>query len=229
MSLISALRGFEGEAFGFLSKKLFLDSKIYKDFNNVTVNARNGSTQIDHIIVSRFGIFVVETKNIAGWIYGGEKQAFWTQNLYGKKFKFQNPLRQNYRHTMALYEFLGLDLNKFHSLVMFWGECEFKTPMPDNVMMKGYTKYIKSKTEVLFTEEEVADICSAISTGRLPLSWKTGKEHLQSLKDRHDSKSVCPKCGFDLILRTASQGPNAGSKFYGCSGFPRCRFTKKTD
>ena len=225
MSLISSLKGWAGEVQGVLVKKLFLDGKVYRDFNNVTIETGNGTTQIDHVIVSKFGIFVIETKNIKGWIFGGEKQASWTQSLYGKKYKFQNPLLQNYRHTKALAEFLGINQNKIHSLVMFWSECTFKTPMPENVLNTGYTGYIKSKTDVLFTEEEVEAICEAISTGRLPKGWGTKAEHLRSLKERHASTTICPKCGGQLLLRTAHKGKNAGSQFYGCSNYPRCRYT----
>ena len=225
MPLLSALKGFDGELNGWLSKKMFLSSDTYKDFNNVTIPTGNGTTQIDHVIVSRYGIFVVETKNYKGWIYGDEKAAKWTQVLYGKKFLFQNPLRQNYRHTKALSEFLGIDHAKFHSMVMFWGDSEFKTKMPENVMMKGYIKYMKSKSEVLFTDQEVDQICEAIKTGRLPAGWTTRRQHLESLKERHAGED-CPKCGSRLKLRTARKGKNAGNQFYGCSGFPRCRYTR---
>jgi restriction system protein len=225
MSLISSLKGWVGEAQGALAKKLFLDGKIYRDFNNVTIETSNGTTQIDHVIVSKFGIFVIETKNIEGWIFGGEKQPSWTQSLYGKKYKFQNPLLQNYRHTKALADFLGVNQNKIHPLVMFWSDCEFKTPMPENVLNTGYTGYIKSKTDVLFTDEEVEALCEAISTGRLPKGWKTKAEHLKSLKERHASTTICPKCGGQLLLRTARTGKNAGSQFYGCANYPKCRYT----
>jgi restriction system protein len=84
MSIFSSLKGFDGELTGWLSKKLFLDGEIYKDLNNVTINASNGTTQIDQIIVSKFGVFVIEVKNLKGWIFGDEKAAKWTYDLYGK-------------------------------------------------------------------------------------------------------------------------------------------------
>jgi len=108
MSHFSSFKGWVGEAQGSLAAKIRLDSQIYRSIKNVTIPTANGTTQIDHVIVSKYGIFVVETKNIKGWIYGDEKQAQWTQVLYGKKCHFQNPLRQNYRHTKALSEFLGI-------------------------------------------------------------------------------------------------------------------------
>ena len=110
MSLKSLVKGFLGELAVTTAKKLFLDAETYFDINNITIPTSNGTTQIDHVIVSRYGIFVVETKNMDGWIFGSESQAEWTQSLPGgRKFKFQNPLRQNYRHTKALSEFLGVD------------------------------------------------------------------------------------------------------------------------
>jgi predicted RNA-binding Zn-ribbon protein involved in translation (DUF1610 family) len=113
---------------------------------------------------------------------------------------------------------------------MFWGECEFKTEMPPNVMRNGYITYIKSHTAIQFSDSDVQDFVKAIQTGMMPKgiikSFQTRQTHLQSLDDRHSSTSVCPKCGSALTLRTAKSGQNAGNQFYGCSGFPACRFTK---
>ena len=226
------LKGFVGEAMGSLAAKLFLDSKIYRSLNNVTLNTNNGTTQLDHVIVSRFGIFVIEAKNYQGWIFGSENQAEWTQSLRGgRKFKFQNPLRQNYRHIKALCEFLVLPEGKFHSVVMFWGDSEFKTPMPPNVMCKGYSSYITGKSEILFTDAEVEKMVEALQTGRMPTGLIKGLEtrrvHLDSLNERHGSTSKCPKCGTDLVERTVKSGERAGQRFLACNAFPKCRFTKE--
>jgi len=225
MSIMSSLKGWVGEMQGSLAARIRLDSQIYRPFNNVTIPTLNGTTQIDHVIVSKYGIFTVETKNIKGWIYGDEKQPQWTQVLFGKKYHFQNPLHQNYRHAKALAEFLGIEHSRIHSVVMFWSECEFKTPMPPNVLDRGYSAHIKSKSEVLFSDEEVDQICEAINSGRLPKGWNTRRQHLSSLKEKFSSNTTCPKCGAKLLLRTARKGPNAGNQFYGCSRWPSCHYT----
>jgi len=229
MSLRAIFKGWVGELQGTLAKKMFLDAHTYVDVNNVTIPVANGTTQIDHVIVSRYGVFVVETKNMDGWIFGNEKSSQWTQSIYGKKYKFQNPLHQNYRHTKALSEFLGVDHSKLHSVVMFWGECEFKTQLPPNVMTGGYTSYIKSFSTVLFSDQEVQEIAAALKDGMLPKSWATRREHVSSLKERFSSSSTCPKCGSPLVLRTAKSGGNAGSQFFGCTSFPRCRYVAKLE
>ena len=123
-------------------------------------------------------------------------------------------------------DFLGLDQDKIFSIVMFWGECQFKAPMPANVMDRGYTGYIKSKTEVIFSEDEVAEIVAAIKTGMLPKSLKMRREHIQTLNQLFSIATVCPKCGAALVLRTAKTGRTAGNQFYGCSGFPKCRYVR---
>ena len=74
MSHFSSFKGWVGEAQGSLAAKIRLDSQIYRSIKNVTIPTANGTTQIDHVIVSKYGIFVVETKNIKGWIYGDEKR-----------------------------------------------------------------------------------------------------------------------------------------------------------
>ncbi len=233
MSLASAFKGWIGEAVLTVAKKIVLDGDVYRDLNNVTIPTSNGTTQIDHVFVSRYGIFVIETKNMEGWIFGDEKQPQWTQSLYGKKFRFQNPLHQNYRHTKALEEFLALPASHFHSVVCFVGEtCKLKTDLPANVICGGPFGFIKAKTEVLIPDEQVASIVDAIKTGMRPKNFlglstrETKREHLASLQERHNSATVCPKCGAELVLRTIKKGEKSGQNFYGCAKFPGCRFVR---
>lgn len=225
---LPAVKGWFGEAQGALAKHLLLDRAIYTTLNNITIPTSNGTTQIDHIVVSRHGIFVIETKNMKGWIFGDEKTPQWTQNVFGRKYRFQNPLHQNYRHIRALAEFLRLPDDRFHSVVMFWGNAKLKTPLPDNVLTRGYTGYIKSKQAAVFSDDEVKAIIDAVQSGMLPKTQATHREHLASLKARHESTTTCPHCGSPLALRTAKSGSNAGKQFYGCSTFPACRYMRAT-
>ena len=109
-------KGALGETFVRLIAKFRLPADTYHPIHNVTLPTADGSTQIDHIFVSRFGIFVVETKNMKGWIFGGESQAQWTQKIFRKSFKFQNPLRQNYKHTKTLESALEISPDFIHSV-----------------------------------------------------------------------------------------------------------------
>jgi len=65
-------------------------------------SGRMNTTQIDHVVVSNFGIFVLETKSYKGWIFGGAKQKYWIQVLYKYKKSFYNPLYQNFAHIKAV-------------------------------------------------------------------------------------------------------------------------------
>jgi len=82
-----------------------------------------------------------------------------------------------------------------------------------------YTSFIKSKTALFFSEAEVGHIVEAVQQGRLPATWKTHREHVASLRERHGS-NVCPKCGSSLVARVAKTGGNAGKPFPGCSIIP---------
>src|SRR5215470_14490745 len=113
-----------------------------------------------------------------GWIFGNVRDAQWTQSLFGNNYRFQNPLRQNYRHIKVLSEFLGLPEKKLHSVVMFWGGAKLKTPLPPHVMTKGYARYIKGKTEAVLEEWEVSAIVNALKVGALPKTWKTRRDHV---------------------------------------------------
>lgn len=223
MSLRNSIKGWIGETKGAIAQWAFLDSKVYTSLNNVTLQTNNGTTQIDHVIISKYGIFVVESKNIEGWIFGNPKAAQWTVSKPGRKFQMQNPLRQNYRHVKAIVDFLKIEESKIHSVVMFWGKCQFKTEMPANVMNKGYATYIKSFDQQLFSDDEVATMVEALRSGALPKTWATRNAHIDSIKERLSSTTTCAKCGSPLTLRTARSGANVGKKFYGCTAYPKCR------
>ena len=98
-----------------------MKSQTYHLIKNVTFPTEDGTTQIDHVIVSIYGIFVIETKNYKGWIFGREKQKEWTQQIYKTKNKFQNPLRQNYKHTKTLEKLLNLSDKEIYSVIVFIG------------------------------------------------------------------------------------------------------------
>jgi DNA-directed RNA polymerase subunit M/transcription elongation factor TFIIS len=95
-----------------------------------------------------------------------------------------------------------------------------------------------------------------LSAGKLDSSFKNKYEHVQyvkslqsSHKQNNDKKKdvidikkdvvdkmdapvftgktrSCPKCGNDLVIKTAKQGDNKGNQFYGCSAFPKCRYKR---
>lgn len=229
------VKGWVGEAVVNLMGRLLLPSKHYHRLHNVTLPTTDGSTQIDHIIVSRFGVFVVETKHMKGWIFGTERQAEWTQKIYRKSFRFQNPLRQNYKHLKTLEAVLDIPTEHLYSLVVFVGDNRFKTQMPPNVTRGlGYISYIRSFRAVVFSEEQVQQIVQQIISARLTPGRETHKQHVAQLQKRNAAQPVgesnrasstptCPKCGQAMVLRRARKGANAGQQFWGCSGFPACR------
>lgn len=223
----SWFKGVIGEFIVNLSAKLSLDKAHYHLIKNVTLPTDDGSTQIDHIIVSRYGVFVIETKNMKGWIFGSQNQKTWTQKFPRTSHKFQNPLYQNYKHTKTLESLLELDEKQIFSVIVFVGGSTFKTQLPENVTYgKGYIKYIKSKTNLVLTESDVKDITNRIETGRLKPSFKTNREHVKHVKtivEKKESSQSCPKCGGLMVMREVKKGQNIGNKFWGCSSFPKCR------
>lgn len=196
MSLMSSFKGFVGESVINIATWLKLDKHTYHRLNNITLPLANGgSTQVDHVIVSVYGIFVIETKNYKGWIFGNEKQKQWTQVFpNGSKYKFQNPLRQNYLHIKTLSELLGLDQRYFHSMIAFIGECELKTrdELPEHVLKGGVISYIKKKQDNLLSEMEVKSIVQQIESNRFDKSWRTNRAHKAYLKDKHADAGTQP-------------------------------------
>lgn len=225
-------KGVTGEALVRLAAHLRLPSDAYRFVHNVTLQTPDGTTQIDHILVSRFGIFVVETKHMKGWIFGSERDAQWTQKIFRASFQFQNPLRQNYKHVKALEAVLDIPVDLIHSIVVFSGASTFKTPMPANVVRGGrYIGFIRSFQQQVFSDAQVEEILGRIQATRLPQTNITRSQHIESLRARRDPAvgGNCPRCGNRMVLRTAKQGKNAGERFWGCSTFPRCRAAQRVE
>jgi len=169
-----------------------LDEAKYTIINDVTLPLDDGgTTQIDHIVVSNFGVFVIETKNMRGWIFGSEHQAKWTQTIHRSKYPFQNPLRQNYKHTKTLAHLLDIPYELFHSVVVFTPNSELKTKMPNNV---GYLKemmlYIKSFDKEASDNQTKLEIINLVQSIKLKQGRTTNKRHVKYLKEEHKGNAV---------------------------------------
>ncbi|EOR07359.1 nuclease-related domain-containing protein [Acinetobacter tandoii] len=183
------LKGKMGEFAVATHVKLYLDQDSYTLLNDCTLpDEQNQTTQIDHILLSSFGIFVIETKNYKGWIFGNQHQKTWTQKIYKKSFKFQNPLYQNYKHQKVLEDILSdiVEPQFIHSLIVFMPDCEFKTQMPQNVFRgAAWTDYVKTFQEVMIPPMKLKRIQLRIEKEVLEKSWKTNRQHVENLKLKH--------------------------------------------
>lgn len=186
-------KGIVGELLVRFSLRRGLDRDVYHKVHDVTLMTATGTTQIDHVVVSPFGVFVIETKNMKGWIFGRETDANWTQSIYGNKRRFENPIRQNYKHVKAIEELLGVPASTIHSVVVFIGDAELKTPMPEFVT-KGtsFIGYIRKFYEPVFAGSEVDRLVQRLGTGRLPRTWAVHRAHVKSLNARFENK-VAPR------------------------------------
>ncbi|MFU8892697.1 MAG: nuclease-related domain-containing protein [Luteolibacter sp.] len=164
-----------------------LDPEIYQTFHDLYLPRPDGkgTTQLDHVVVSPFGIFVIETKNYRGWIFGSEKQRQWTQQIYKRKERFQNPLHQNHLHIRALMDFLGLPESAFHSVIFFIGASTFKTPMPPNVLNKGLRPWIETRRDPILSPVQVVRIREVLDKHEHHTDRKAAaRDHLRAMRKR---------------------------------------------
>jgi len=159
----------------------------YHLLNHVTLRVNDETTQIDHVLVSRFGIFVVETKDYKGWIFAGQGDRYWTQVLFRAKFKFQNPLRQNYKHVCAIQELLEfLPADAILPVVVFTGHAEFKTGIPDGVFtLPEFLAYVEGHATEIMSVNRLQFCVGRLETARLSISKETDVEHIQRLRRRY--------------------------------------------
>lgn len=168
-----------------------LPAGVYHLIPGLMLPVEGGTTQIDHVVVSRYGIFVIETKAMKGWIFGQENEARWTQKFPRKSYPFQNPLRQNRLHTKTLSDLTGIPHHYFISLVAFSGEAEFKTPMPPSVVhIRDLARAILAHTNVLIQDEQVPEVVAAIREWAGTVDAETRRNHVRNLQSRHRNTSA---------------------------------------
>lgn len=206
-----------------------LDSKQYKVLHDLMIRRANGRTsQIDHVVISRYGVFVIETKNYKGWIMGSEKSEYWTQVLYRRKERLYSPIRQNYGHIKALEEHLEDGAIPFVSIIAFTARAELKLQemTTDVVYATDLAATIQKYKEAVLSDEQVQQVRKALSSQKIH-TRKERKKHVSDIKQTLQEKEtlvnagLCPRCKSKLVERKGKNGP-----FIGCSGFPKCRYTK---
>ncbi|MEJ8848352.1 nuclease-related domain-containing protein [Variovorax rhizosphaerae] len=159
----------------------------YHLMNHITLRMQDCTTQVDHILVSRFGIFVIETKDYNGWIFANAKQVKWTQVLFRVKFQFQNPIFQNLRHVRAVQELLDfLPADCVKSVVVFTGKAEFKTGVPPGVFgVSEFVDHIRKQTTELISLNRMQFCVGRLETARLAMTKETDVEHIENLMRKH--------------------------------------------
>ena len=201
--------------------------KKYLTINNVIIPTEDSTTQIDHVVVSPFGIFVIETKNYSGWISGTEKGKRWKESFKTTKGNyFYNPIRQNWVHTYALAKHLDLSIHAFKPIVVFSDNCELNVESSVPVIyMSQLKRVIQSYHQEIIPRKECPLLFNKLS--RINLTGEENENnHIQSVRLSLIEKEIaveeekCPICGGSLILRSGKYG-----EFYGCSNYPKCRFT----
>lgn len=167
------------------------ESPNYHLLNNITIPIQDGTTQIDHILISTKGVFVVETKNYSGWIFGNEQSRQWTQVIYRVKSRFQNPIHQNYKHLKAIQDLLEfLPKEQIHSVVVFAGNAEFKTPIPKGVVYLGQlVDYIQDYKDEVISFNRLEFCVGRLECKRYELTKRTDLEHQAYLSRKIGDKN----------------------------------------
>ncbi len=210
---------------------------------NLYIPKGNGETsEIDLVYITQKGVFVLESKNYSGWIFGNETEMYWTASLSnGQKNRFYNPIKQNRSHIKWLRGVVGEDVPLF-SVIVFSERCELKkvsVTSTDVKVVKRDRLYAAIRTiwdasKDALSPAELERLCgelkrftnkdAAVKEAHIEAIRKNIEKREKTAAPQTDSL-ICPRCGKALVVRTARKGPNAGQNFYACSGFPQCRYT----
>ena len=214
----------------------------YNVLNDLVFRTEKGTTQIDHVVVSKYGIFAIETKNYRGEIYGDDKRQKWTQLIftevsyakkrwktytYVTKNHFYNPVKQSLGHSFRIKELLSVFPHiKVVPIVVFTGEAILK-----NVESRYHVVYkenllgvIKKYKTIFLSDDDVQIVLSILQENNVR-DVVDNKQHVKNLRTAARNvkttinSGICPKCGGYLVERHGKYGT-----FYGCSNYPKCKF-----
>jgi hypothetical protein len=215
----------------------------YTILNDLVFHTEKGTTQIDHVLVSKYGIFAIETKNYRGEIYGDDDRKKWTQIIvtdvtYTKKWwktytyvtknQFYNPAKQSLGHAFKIKEMLSAFPHlKVVPIVVFVGEAVL-----NNVKSRQHVVYEEDLLSVInlykttyLTDDDVKTVLDILE-GNNVRDTVSDRQHIKNLqaaaKERNDTikSGICPKCGGNLVVRNGKYGT-----FYGCTNYPKCKYT----
>lgn len=225
--------GSKGE---YLTYKALKSISGYKHlvFNCYIPKGEDETTEVDVVLIHEAGLFVIESKNFSGWIFGNEKQREWTQvlpkgNGKSEKNKFFNPIIQNDVHIKWLKKYLNYS-EDIKSYVAFSNRCTFKEINIQN-----------SNSKVLHRRGLKPDIVQDIKLSNMKLSEAeidniyekllvlTNVDEAVKLKHIEEIRSknyICPYCGGRLVVRSVKTGYNEGKQFLGCINYPKCKYTR---
>ena len=182
-------RSFQNDGEAYLSKEIqrLFSAPDYHLMNHVTLKLEGGTTQIDHILISKFGVFVIETKDYNGWIFANAKHANWTQVLFHVKSRFQNPIFQNFRHVRTVQEKLDfLPSDAIKSAVVFVGKAEFKTEVPAGVFnLLEFIDYVREQTTEIMSRNRMEFCIGRLEAARQAITNKTDVEHIENLRRKY--------------------------------------------
>ena len=208
----------------FLKRSISKEDILLKD---LVLSTSADSCQIDHLILSKKGIFVVETKNYSGTIYGNDQQNEWVQSFnFGKQtYKFYSPYKQNQGHIKFLKRIVDEDVLMYNIIIFFNNSID--NIKSSSVYTKtGFKAYYNSLKDI-YNTNQVQEIYQEIVKHQNLIS---SKEHISNVNEKlneYNTKienSICPKCGGKIVIRDGKYG-----KFYGCSNYPKCKFTKNME
>lgn len=219
------IKGVSGEAMvsAILSR---LPKEQYMVLHNVMLRTDRGTSQVDHIVVSVYGIFVIEVKNYTGWITGSENSSQWTQTIYKTKNRFMNPIHQNYGHVKAIEALIQDPSVPVYPIVAFAGDAKLKVSVQNARVVKfeALKDTIRSLSAVqIMGADRMKELTSMLQESNID-SGENRKIHVAEIKHTKEliQSEMCPRCGGQLVERNGKYG-----KFIGCSNYPKCKYTQK--
>lgn len=163
-------KGKYGEYLTYKSLKYFENTDGKLLFNLYIPKGEYKTTEIDVLLICTKGLFVVESKNYSGWIFGNEIQRNWTQIIYNHKKHFYNPIMQNKSHIKCLKNLVGQNIPMF-SVIVFSDRCTLKdiTIKSDAIrvinqhnLQAFITRICNNIEQNLLTEMEINDIYNTL-------------------------------------------------------------------
>lgn len=206
-----------------------LPKRKYFKINNLLLKLNNkDTTEIDHIVVSRHGLFIIETKGYVGKINGKHWENTWTCSRAFKKNKFYNPIKQNYKHIQAIKELTGSKNIPIISIVVFPDKSTLRIDRGDNIVINRriLNKTIKKFRKKPLSKKQAQELYALLKKKNSNNTYNKRK-HIKNVNEKvknnkKTSVNRCPICNGELVIKLNKDMKN----YISCSNYPKCKYTR---
>lgn len=213
---------------GILSKRRAVEKELnslpsdkYKLLSNILIKTKYTTFNIEYVLVSIYGIFVINIKDCKGEIVGSENDEYWINNINNRTKFLKNPVIESNEYIEALMHKLEVsDSELFIPIIAFSNNCDLRASSTYRIVRVNQIKRaIQKNMKIRLSCYDMILFVNKLRSKNNTIEKVEKDIKLEIIKENKKDIDICPKCGADLISRKGES-----SAYKECSNYPECKY-----